>query len=53
MMWKGNIFERLNEQLLTAGFAARELSTRIRHAEPKVIISASCGVEPSRLIRYS
>lgn len=34
-----------------AGFAARELSVRIRHAEPKVIISASCGVEPTRLIR--
>ena len=39
-------------QYAAAGFAARELSTRIRHAEPKVIISASCGVEPSRLIRY-
>ena len=34
------------------GFAARELAVRIRHAQPKVIISASCGVEPSRLIRY-
>jgi acyl-coenzyme A synthetase/AMP-(fatty) acid ligase len=38
--------------VLCVGFAARELSTRIRHAEPKVIISASCGVEPSRIIRY-
>ena len=36
---------------LVAGFAARELSVRIKHAEPKVIISASCGVEPNRLIR--
>ena len=25
------------------GFAAKELAVRIRHAEPKVIISASCG----------
>lgn len=34
------------------GFAARELSTRIVHSEPKVIIAASCGVEPHRIIRY-
>ncbi|XP_068220155.1 acyl-CoA synthetase short-chain family member 3, mitochondrial [Palaemon carinicauda] len=34
------------------GFAARELATRIAHLEPKVIISASCGIEPSRLVRY-
>lgn len=34
------------------GFAAKELSTRIRHAEPKVIISSSCGLEPSRIIQY-
>ena len=26
------------------GFAAKELAVRIRHAEPKVIISTSCGV---------
>lgn len=34
------------------GFAARELSMRIEHAEPKVIISASCGIEPNKIIRY-
>jgi propionyl-CoA synthetase len=39
------------DRILVAGFAARELSVRIKHAEPKVIISASCGVEPTRLIR--
>ena len=33
------------------GFAARELCTRIEHAEPKVIIAASCGLEPSKIIR--
>lgn len=33
------------------GFAARELSMRIEHAEPKVIISASCGIEPNKVIR--
>ncbi|XP_014272884.1 acyl-CoA synthetase short-chain family member 3, mitochondrial [Halyomorpha halys] len=34
------------------GFAARELSMRIDHVEPKVIISASCGIEPNKIIRY-
>ncbi|XP_049825489.1 acyl-CoA synthetase short-chain family member 3, mitochondrial [Aethina tumida] len=34
------------------GFAARELCHRINHAEPKVIIAASCGVEPNKIIRY-
>jgi len=34
------------------GFAAKELATRIKHAEPKVIISASCGLEPNRIIQY-
>ncbi|KAG7308964.1 hypothetical protein JYU34_004819 [Plutella xylostella] len=34
------------------GFAARELRTRIEHAEPDVIIAASCGVEPNKIVRY-
>lgn len=34
------------------GFAARELSSRIDHNEPKVIIAASCGVEPNKVVRY-
>lgn len=34
------------------GFAARELCTRIVHAEPKIIIAASCGIEPNKVIRY-
>ncbi|NNJ92509.1 MAG: propionyl-CoA synthetase [Gammaproteobacteria bacterium] len=34
------------------GFAANELATRINDAEPKVIVSASCGIEPSRVIAY-
>ncbi|KAH9644510.1 hypothetical protein HF086_006043 [Spodoptera exigua] len=33
-------------------FAARELRTRIEHAEPTVIIAASCGVEPNKIVRY-
>jgi propionyl-CoA synthetase len=34
------------------GFAARELAVRIDDAAPKVIISASCGLEPGRVIEY-
>lgn len=34
------------------GFAARELATRIDDAKPKMIISASCGIEPGRVIAY-
>ncbi|MEU6218272.1 propionyl-CoA synthetase [Streptomyces sp. NPDC047022] len=34
------------------GFAAHELATRIDDARPKVIVSASCGIEPSRLVPY-
>ncbi|GAA4508339.1 MULTISPECIES: propionyl-CoA synthetase [Nonomuraea] len=34
------------------GFAASELAVRIDHARPKVVLSASCGIEPSRLVEY-
>ena len=34
------------------GFAANELATRIDDARPKVIMSASCGIEPTRVIAY-
>jgi propionyl-CoA synthetase len=34
------------------GFAPGELAVRIDDAKPKVIVSASCGVEPSRVIEY-
>jgi propionyl-CoA synthetase len=34
------------------GFAAKELATRIDDAKPKVILSASCGIEPGRLVPY-
>ncbi len=34
------------------GFAAAELATRIEDALPKCIISASCGIEPGRVIAY-
>ena len=34
------------------GFAADELATRINDARPKVIVSASCGIEVNRVIPY-
>ena len=34
------------------GFAARELATRIDDARPKLVISASCGIEVTRVIPY-
>lgn len=34
------------------GFAADELATRIDDARPKVIVSASCGIEVNRVIPY-
>ena len=34
------------------GFAAAELAKRIDDAQPKAIISASCGHEPNRIVAY-
>ncbi len=34
------------------GFASNELATRIDDAKPKVILSASCGIEPGRIVEY-
>ena len=34
------------------GFAAAELATRINDAKPTVIVSASCGIEPNRVVVY-
>ena len=34
------------------GFAANELATRIDDSKPKVIVSASCGIEVNRVIAY-
>jgi propionyl-CoA synthetase len=34
------------------GFAAKELATRIDDAKPKLILSASCGIEPGRVVAY-
>ena len=34
------------------GFAPGELAARIEDAEPKVVVTASCGVEPTRVVEY-
>lgn len=34
------------------GFSARELSTRIEDAKPKVMVAGSCGIEPNRVVHY-
>lgn len=34
------------------GFAAPELASRIDDAKPKLVLSASCGIEPGRVIAY-
>jgi propionyl-CoA synthetase len=34
------------------GFASNELATRIDDAAPKLVVSASCGIEPGRIVSY-
>jgi propionyl-CoA synthetase len=34
------------------GFAAHELAVRIEDAQPRVVLSASCGIERSRIVEY-
>jgi propionyl-CoA synthetase len=34
------------------GFAAHELASRIDDAQPKVVVAASCGIEPGRVVAY-
>lgn len=34
------------------GFAANELATRINDAKPKLVLSASCGIEVNRIVSY-
>ena len=35
------------------GFSAKELANRIDDCTPKLIITASCGIEPGKHIKYS
>jgi propionyl-CoA synthetase len=34
------------------GFAPKELAARIEDAKPKVVVAASCGIEPTRVVEY-
>src|SRR4051812_33909857 len=34
------------------GFAAHELAVRIDDARPRVVLAASCGIEPGRVVEY-
>jgi propionyl-CoA synthetase len=34
------------------GFAANELAARIDDAKPRVVLAASCGLEPGRVVEY-
>jgi propionyl-CoA synthetase len=34
------------------GFAANELASRIEDAKPKLVVSASCGIEPTGVVAY-
>jgi propionyl-CoA synthetase len=34
------------------GFASKELATRIDDAQPKLILTATCGIEPTRVVEY-
>lgn len=38
--------------LIFGGFASKELSVRIDHAKPKLILTASFGIEPGRKVDY-
>jgi propionyl-CoA synthetase len=38
--------------IVFGGFAAAELATRIDDARPKMILAASCGLEPGRVVAY-
>lgn len=38
--------------IVFGGFAARELANRINDCDPKIILSASCGLEPHKVVTY-
>jgi len=42
----------IHSVVVFGGFAARELATRVVDASPKLIVSASCGIEGKRVIPY-
>nr|XP_015208322.1 PREDICTED: acyl-CoA synthetase short-chain family member 3, mitochondrial isoform X1 [Lepisosteus oculatus] len=38
--------------LIFGGFASKELSVRVDHAKPKMVVTASFGIEPGRRVEY-
>ncbi len=38
--------------IVFGGFAANELAVRIDDCAPKVVVAASCGIEPGRVVAY-
>lgn len=38
--------------IVFGGFSAKELSGRIADCKPKVIVTASCGLEPNKVVNY-
>ncbi|XP_028672986.1 acyl-CoA synthetase short-chain family member 3, mitochondrial isoform X1 [Erpetoichthys calabaricus] len=38
--------------LIFGGFASKELSVRIEHVKPKMVVTASFGIEPGRRVEY-
>ncbi|XP_042325678.1 acyl-CoA synthetase short-chain family member 3, mitochondrial isoform X3 [Sceloporus undulatus] len=38
--------------LIFGGFASKELSSRIDHAKPKLIVTSTFGIEPGRKVEY-
>jgi propionyl-CoA synthetase len=38
--------------VIFGGFGSNELAQRIQHAAPRVILTASCGIEPTRIVEY-
>lgn len=43
---------RGTDSLYIGGFAPKELAKRINDCQPKVILTATCGIEPKRIIPY-
>jgi propionyl-CoA synthetase len=42
----------VTHSVVFGGFAAQELAGRIKDSEAKLVFSASCGIEPHRLVNY-
>src|ERR1700689_3756664 len=40
------------DSVVFGGFAPKELAPPIDDAEPKVVLTASCGIEPGRIVEY-